>query len=105
MSDNSRSVQRVEDLIRLVRKGNPASLTELRKHLGKTRKEIASKVGVSEDQLEDWELGEQQPSSIHHSFWKLSLSDYIDEEISALLKVDNAELINKFWEVMWHLDE
>ena len=104
MSNNNHSLQWVQDLIRLVKKGDSASLAELRNQLGKTRTEIADKVGVSEQKLKYWELGEQQPSSRFYSFWKLRLSDYVDKEISDLLRTKDAELVTQFWELMWRLD-
>ena len=105
MSDNHHDLQQVENFVRLVKKGDPESLTELRNQLGKTRKEIAAKVGVSEHQLKYWELGDQQPSGKEHSFWKLRLSDYIDEEISTLIGTKNAELVTNFWEIVWRLHD
>ena len=105
MLNNNHHLQQLEDWIRLVKKGDPVSLTELRNHLGKTSKEIADKVGVSEYQFKCWELGEQQPSDEHHSFWKLRLSDYVDERISALIGTDNAELVTNFWEILWRLND
>ena len=105
MSNNHHSLERIYDLIRLVKKGDSASLTELRSQLGKTREEIAEKVGVSEQQLKYWESGKQQPSGIVHSSWKLRLSDYIDEEISALINTDNPKLVTHFWEILWRLDD
>jgi transcriptional regulator with XRE-family HTH domain len=105
MSNNNHHLQQVEELIRLIKKGDPISLTELRNQLGKTRQEIADKVGVSEYQLECWELGEQQPSGKHHSFWKLRLSDYVDERISVLIGTRNAELVAQFWGILWRLND
>lgn len=105
MSNNHHNLQQVENFIRLVKKGDPVSLTELRNQLGIVRKEIADKVGVSEHQLECWELGEQQPSRKHHSFWKLRLSDYVDEEISVLIGTKNTDLITKFLEILWRLND
>lgn len=105
MSDNHHNLQRVENFVRLVKKGDPESLTELRNQLGKTRKEIADKVGVSEHQLKCWEIVDQQPSGKQHSFWKLRLSDYVDEEISTLIGTKNAELVTNFWEILWRLND
>ena len=105
MPNNNHHRQQLEDLIRLVKKGDPASLTELRNQLGKTGKEIAEEVGVSEHQLKCWELGEQQPSSKHYTRWKIKLSDYIDEEISLLIGTENPELVTHFWEILWRLND
>ena len=105
MSNNNHSLQRISDLVRLVRKGDSVSLTELRNQLGKTTDEVAAKIGVSERQLKSWELGEEQPSGILHSAWKLRLSDYVDEEISMLISTDNPELVTNFWEILWRLHD
>lgn len=105
MSNNNHSLQRISDLVRLVRKEDSVSLTELRNQLGKTTDEVAAKIGVSERQLKSWELGEEQPSGILHSAWKLRLSDYVDEEISMLISTDNPELVTNFWEILWRLHD
>ena len=105
MSNNNHSLQRISDLVQLVRKGDSVSLTELRNQLGKTTDEVAAKIGVSERQLKSWELGEEQPSGILHSAWKLRLSDYVDEEISMLISTDNPELVTNFWEILWRLHD
>ncbi len=73
--------------------------------LGWTQQEIADKVGVSEHQLKCWEIGDQQPSGKQHSFWKLRLSDYVDEEISTLIGTKNAELVTNFLEILWRLND
>ena len=98
------SLREVEELIWLVRQGDAQSLTQLRHRLGRTGKELADLVGVSEEQLEKWEGGDEEPSSLHHAFWKLKLSDYVDEEVSRLLHTDNREVINQFWELIWRLN-
>jgi len=105
MSNNNHSLQRISDLVRLVRKEDSVSLTELRNQLEKTTDEVAAKIGVSERQLKSWELGEEQPSGILHSAWKLRLSDYVDEEISMLISTDNPELVTNFWEILWRLHD
>lgn len=105
ISNDHHSMQQVENLIRLVKKGDFVSLTKLRHQLGKTAEGIANEVGVSVHQFRSWELGEKQPSNIWHAFWKLRLSDYIDDAISTLLGTDNAEIVTKFWEIMWRLND
>lgn len=105
MPNNNHHLQHVENQVRLIKKADHSSLTKLRGQLGKTRKEIAEKVGVSEHQLEYWELGKLQPSCTQHSLWKLRLSDYIDEEISALIGTKNTELVTHFLEILWRLND
>ena len=98
-------MQLVEELVRLVKNGDTSSLTEVRQKLGKTQNEVAVLVGVPESQLEQWENGEIQPSHIHHALWKLRLSDYVDDEICRLLGTENNEVVNKFWELIWSLND
>jgi transcriptional regulator with XRE-family HTH domain len=105
MSNNNHHLQQLETFIRLVREGDPVSLKELREQLGKTRKEIADKIGVSEHELKCWELGEQQPSSKHHSFWKIRLNDYVDERIAVLIRTKDTKLVTHFWEILSHLSD
>jgi len=88
----------VEFFVRLAKKGDASSLTMLRQKLGKTQKEIASNVGVSERQLRRWEEEEQQPSDIHLDYWKLGLGGYIDPLISELLGTEDMDAITRFWE-------
>jgi DNA-binding transcriptional regulator YiaG len=102
---NNNHLQQLEECIQLVRKGDYISLTELRNKLMKTRKEIADKIGVSEYRLKCWELGEEKPSGTLHSFWKIKLSDCIDEEISIRIRTKNPELITNFWEILWRLND
>ena len=103
MAEQPYSRQQVEQLIRLVKKGDASSLTQLRQKLDKTQKEVATKIDVSEHQLERWEKGEQQPSGIHNAHWKLRLSNYIDDVIAKLLGTEDTEVITQFWELMWGL--
>ena len=103
MVGQSYSLQQVEHLVRLVKKGDASSLAQARQELGKTQKEIALQVGVSERQLGRWEKGEQQPSRTHYVLWKLRLSDYVDGLISGLLGTNNMDVITRFWELIWEL--
>lgn len=105
MAEQTYTMQQVEQLVRLVKKGDASSLIQLRQKLGKTQKDIALKIGVSEDQLERWEKGEEQPSRKNHAQWKLKLSVYIDEVISDLLGTDDAEINTQFWELIWRLTD
>lgn len=103
MSNNHRYIARVTDLILLIKKGDPASLAELRSYLSIESKEIADKIAVSENEFKNWESGIQRPSPKQHAFWKIKLHDYVDEEISTLLRIDNVELITRFCEIIWSL--
>jgi DNA-binding transcriptional regulator YiaG len=95
--------QQVEHLIQLVKKGDPASLAQLRRELGRTQKEVAAKIGISEYQLGRWERGEQQPTGKYYTQWKLRLSDYVDNVIAVLLGTEDGNVITQFWELMWGL--
>ena len=97
------SVQQVERMVRLLKKGDASSLARIRQELGKPRQEVALKIGVSEQRLEQWEEGEKLPSGKHNTQWKLKLSYYVDEVISDLLGTENAEVNTQFLEVMWGL--
>ena len=105
MPDNHYSMQQVEGLIRLVKKGDSASLAELRQQLGKTVEEMAERVGVYADEFMAWETGKKQPTDGRQAFWRLRLSDYVDDAIIGLLGTSDSELVTKFWEIMWRLNE
>jgi len=97
------SLQQVEYLMQLVKKGDSLSLTQLRQELGKTQMEIATKIGVSEHQLGKWEKGEQQPSGRYFAQWRLKLSYYVDDVISDFLGTEDVEIVTRYWELMWRL--
>ncbi len=97
------SVKQIEDLIRLLKKGDASSLAQLRQKLGKTQREVALKVGVSQYQLEEWEKEQQQPSRTNYVQWRLNLSYYVDDVISDLLGTGNTEINTHFLEIMWGL--
>lgn len=97
------SLKHVEQLIRLVKNDDITSLIKLRQELGKTQKEVAHKIGISEGQLGRWERGDQQPSRRHHIHWKLKLSYYIDDVIAEVLGTKDSELNTQLWELMWRL--
>jgi transcriptional regulator with XRE-family HTH domain len=96
-------MQQVELLVRLLKKGNPASLTQIRQELGKTRQEVASQIGVLAKQIEQWEEEQEIPSKKHYAQWKIKLSNYIDEVIAGLLGTEDKEINTRFWDVMWRL--
>ncbi len=97
------SMEQVEHLVRLLKKGNAPSLAQIRQGLGKTRQEVALKIGVSANQIEQWEKEQEVPSKTHYAQWKVKLSYYIDEAISGLLGTEDKEINTRFWEVMWRL--
>lgn len=98
-----RSMQKVEQLVTLLKGGDVSSLARLRNELGKTRYELSLKVGVAEHTLEMWETGQQQPSGKQIASWRLKLSSYMDDIISDLLGTKDKEIGIKFWALMWEL--
>ena len=97
------SVKQVELMVRLLKKGDAPSLARLRQELGRSQQEVALKLGIPEQQLEQWEKGEKSPSGKRYTQWKLKLSYYVDDVISDLLGTENAEVSTQFLEVMWGL--
>lgn len=98
-----RSMQKVKQLVTLLKRGDVSSLARLRHELGKTRYELSLKAGVAECTLEMWETGQQQPSGKQIARWRLKLSSYIDDIISDLLGTKDKEIGIKFWALMWEL--
>jgi DNA-binding XRE family transcriptional regulator len=105
MLEQSNSMQQVEKLVRLVKRGDAASLTQLRLRLKRSQKDIALLVGVPEHQLRLWERGEEKPSKAQHARWKVKLGECIDGLISDLLGTHDAEVNTRFWQLIWRLTE
>lgn len=97
-------LQRVENIMLLVKHGDASSLKKLRTILGKSPNEIASLIGVGAEDLEKWEKGEAQPTSLKHAHWKLKLTDFVDVEIARFLGTDNPEVVIPFWQLIWTLN-
>jgi DNA-binding XRE family transcriptional regulator len=95
--------QRVEHLVRLLKRGDAPSLKKLRHLIGKTRQELALDIGVTEQTLEMWENGNQKPSSANRAKWRIKLGSYIDKSISALLETEDNEISTKYWALIWEL--
>ena len=103
MPECQRRVQQVDNLIRLLKKGDTSSLAQLRNLIGIKRSDLSSKIGVSEQKLELWENGEEQPSSLHYSLWKIRLGDYLDKKIARYLGTEDNEVINEYLALIWGL--
>jgi transcriptional regulator with XRE-family HTH domain len=88
----------------LVKNGDASSLQKLRTMLGKSLNEIASLISVGAEDLEKWEKGEAQPTSLKHAYWKLKLADFVDAEIARFLGTDNPEVVTPFWRLIWTLN-
>jgi DNA-binding transcriptional regulator YiaG len=95
--------QRVENLIRLIKRGNSASLSQARNELGITLAEFADNFGIPKEQLAKWESGVEQPSDKDYIRWKLKLSNLVDAAIAGLLGTEDTNTITQFWELMWEL--
>ena len=100
---HSNLLKQIEQLVHLVKKGDPSSLTELRQKLGITQNELALKMNVSQHQLQKWEESPKKLSGKNQTQWKLKLSSYIDGVISDLLGTKNTEVNIKFWKIVWEL--
>ncbi len=96
-------MRQVDNLIRLLRKGDAKSLAQLRNLLGIKRNDLAPEIGISEHTLELWENGEEQALGSHYALWKIKLSSYIHNKISILLGTEDAEVTNKYWALIWNL--
>lgn len=103
MSEQHQPGNPLERYIALLKKGDASSLKQLRCLLGKTQPELAREIGVSEDALEAWEVGEQQPSGTQLARWKIKLASYIDEKIAVILSTQNSEVSSSFWSLLWEL--
>ena len=93
----------VNDLIRLLKKGDIESLAYLRNLLEVKSNDLAHEVGVSSQTLELWEKGKEQPLGLHYALWKIKLSSYIDERINKFLGTNDSEITGKYWALVWDL--
>jgi len=93
----------MDDLIRLLKKGDAPSLTQLRKLLSVKRKDLALEIGIPEKTLELWEGGKEQPPSLHSALWKIKLGSHLDKQISTFLGIEDNEVTSKYWALIWEL--
>jgi DNA-binding XRE family transcriptional regulator len=103
MSEELSKTQQVNNLIRLLRSGDAKSLLQLRNLLAIDSYDLANQIGVSEQALEQWENGDEQPLGLHYALWKIKLSSYIDERISISLGTNDSEITSKYWALVWDL--
>ena len=94
---------KVSGLISLIRNGDGPSLGKLREQIGQTRCDIATNLGISEDELERWEHGLVMPNSRQMTKWRLRVSPDVDGEVSRLLGTENPDILHQFWELAWRL--
>lgn len=103
MLEEQTKTKQVNNLIRLLRRGDVRSLTQLRNLLAIKPGDLAHQIGVSAQTLELWEKGEEKPSGLHYALWKIKLSSYVDDNISVLLGTNDSEIANKYWALVWDL--
>jgi len=95
--------QKVDNLIKLLKKGDAPSLAQLRHQLNIARDELAEEVGVAEETLEMWENDWDQPSGTQQAVWKIRLSFHLDDSISSFLDTEDSEIISNYWALIWEL--
>jgi len=103
MSEERHRMQQVDHLIRLLRKGDVKSLTQLRNLLGIKPNDLAPQIGVSGHMLELWENEQEQPLGLHYALWKIKLSSYVDDRISIFLGTNDSAVTSKYWALVWDL--
>jgi DNA-binding XRE family transcriptional regulator len=96
-------MSKMDDLVRLLKKGDAPSLTQLRKLLSIKRKDLASDIGIPEETLELWEDGKERPTSLNSALWKIKLGSHLDKKISTLLGTEDNEVTSKYWSLIWEL--
>ncbi|APV44875.1 hypothetical protein Dform_01554 [Dehalogenimonas formicexedens] len=94
---------KVSGLIALIRNGDGPSLGKLREMTGQPRRDVAVNLGVSEEELANWEHGLVAPNSRQMTQWRLRLSQDIDSEVRRLLGTENPDVLHQFWELAWRL--
>jgi transcriptional regulator with XRE-family HTH domain len=97
------SLQRIEQLIGLIKRGDYTSLRQVRLELGMAEEDVATQLNVSVQIIQLWEQGTDSPSNIQQAFWKLRLSDQLDIEIGRVLRTENKEVISQFCALIWQL--
>ena len=103
MSHDGFDFSKVSGLITLIRNGDGPSLGRLREMVGQPQRDIATTLGISEDELSRWENGLVTPNSKQMAKWRLHLSHDVDGEVSRLLGTENPDVLHEFWELAWRL--
>ncbi len=99
------SIDEIESIIGLIKKGDAASLAEARMMLGVTSGELAKLMGVTENTLSSWELEAEIPPHQNLLVWRIKLGNFLEDKISRYLRTTDPELIHQFWDVMWRLND
>ena len=95
--------QKVDNLIKLLKKGDAPSLAQLRHQLNIARDDLAAEMGVAEELLEMWENDWDQPPNSYQATWKIKLSAHLDNKISSFLGTEDSEIISNYWALIWKL--
>jgi DNA-binding transcriptional regulator YiaG len=93
----------ITGLVGLIKKGDCRSLALLREGLGCSRMELAAWMSIPESCLLDWEENHCVPTPGQMALWRVKLSDYLNGKICMLLKTNDAELVDKLWDLLWRL--
>jgi DNA-binding transcriptional regulator YiaG len=99
------TLDEIERIIGLIRKGNPGSLAKARSIVGIETGEFSILMGISDNLLIAWETEKESPSQKSLITWRLKLGDFIEGKIASYLRTDDPELIHQFWEIMWRLND
>ncbi|MDD5701812.1 MAG: helix-turn-helix transcriptional regulator [Dehalococcoidales bacterium] len=105
MVNSTFTIEDIECVVGLIRRGDQASLAKARQKIGIPVSQIASSVGISENLLNKWENGKAKPENGQLIAWRLKLGDFLDEKIAAYIGTANKDLITQFWEIMWRLND
>jgi len=105
MANSTFTIEDIECVVGLIRRGDQASLAKARQKIGVPVSQVASFVGISENMLNKWENGKAKPEKGQLIAWRLKLGDFLDEKIAAYIGTANKDLITQFWEIMWRLND
>ncbi len=105
MANSTFTIEDIECVVGLIRRGDQASLAKARQKIGIPVSQVANSVGISENMLNKWENGKTKPEKGQLIAWRLKLGDFLDEKIAAYIGTANKDLITQFWEIMWRLND
>ena len=103
MPEKTVSARSITHLVGLIKRGDCYSLAALRESLGRSRAELASRMAVPESRLAAWEQNQEPASAGQQALWRVKLGDYLDVELRMVLGTDNAEVVARFWDLLWRL--
>ena len=103
ISEDRHGMQKVDNLIALLKRGDASSLAQLRNLLDVKLNDLALEIGVSEQTLGFWESDKNQIPSSYSTHWKVKLGSYLNEKIATYLRTENDDLTQKYWALIWEL--